>query len=327
MLLQRETSSTPLPARLIDVGLDNTESPRLVDTAGQTGHYVALSHCWGSRGSSQIRLTTSSMSRLRQSLEPSKLPRWVLDAIVLTRNLGVRYIWIDALCIVQDDQEERLNVISTMSRIYHSAILTIAAAGTNDELVDTCINSSVLGQPFSIFLDWSRPTVAKSLSYRLSPEITFGRGCTSTFPEDCCLLLLLAKASDMAVAIPTNKADTINGVIPGLDRLSDSDTVERKGETTNIQFDEASREIQEGVHHVEAGKTFEALALFMKARELASAFQPLTPRSWTIHAVASANIALIYQIQLLPAIALDIAEASLSMHRRLPTVDRNCTLE
>lgn len=208
-----------------------------------------------------------------------------------------------------------------MSDIYHSAILIIAAAGTNYEIFDSCIDSSVLGQPFSIFLDWSRPTVAKSLSDRLSTEKTFSRGW------DLCLLLLLAKASDMVVAILTNKADTINGVIPGLDRLSDSDTVERKGEITNIQFDEASREIQEGVHHVEAGKTFEALALFMMARELVSAFQPLTPRSWTIHAVASANIALIYQMQLLPAMALDIAKASLSMHRRLPTVDRNSTLE
>ena len=335
MLLQTETSSTPLPARLIDVGLDDTQSPRLVDTAGQTGIYVALSHCWGSWVSPQTRLTKSSMSTLQQSIEPSTIPRWGRDAIVLARSLGVQYIWIDTLCIVQDDQEECLITISKFPDIYRSAVLTIAAVGTDDETVGSCIDNSLLGQPFSIFLDWSRPTVAKSFSDRLFTPNTLSQSWTlqemifqkGWFVWTTSRLQRKSPASDNAIATQVNKADTPWEDISDLERLHDSEAVEPKEGITHLRFDEASREIEQGVHHVEASKTFEALALFMKARELVSTFQPLTPRSWTIHAVASANIALVYQMQLLPAMALDIVEASLSVHRRLPIVDCNCTLE
>ena len=99
-LLQPETPSTTLPARLIDVGLDDIHIPHLVDTAGQTSYYVALSHCSDSRKSSEAQLTVSNMSRLQQGIEPYKTSRSVLHAINLTRSLGMRYLWVDTLCVV-----------------------------------------------------------------------------------------------------------------------------------------------------------------------------------------------------------------------------------
>ena len=322
-LLQPENSSTKLPARLIDVGLDNTEVPRVVDTAGQTGFYVALSHSWSSRGSSEMQLTASNMSQLRQGIELSKARRCVSDAIRLTRSLGLRYIFIDALCTVQDDHEDRLNAFSTMSDIYSSAVFVIATAGNDDETVDTCIDSSVLEQPFSIFLDWSRPTIAKSFSDRLF-IVDFGRAWIFKGkllePEK-------KPADDTAVATRIDESDNQCEENTDSDPKHDVEAVQLEVEITDTQFDEGSRAIEQGVHYVETGGTFEALAFFMKARELVSAFQLLTQRSWKIYATASANIALIYQMQGLSRTALDIAKASMAIQSRLPDLDYSSTLE
>ena len=250
------------------------------------------------------------MSRLRQRIELSKTRRCVSDAIELTRKLGVRYIWIDALCVVQDDPEEQLNAMSRMSDIYSSAVFVIATAGTDDEKVDTCIDSSALEQPFSIFLDWSRPTVAKSFLDRLIITTWVCQG----------ILLDIGRTRN-------NELDSHCEGIMDSDPKRDVEAIQQKVEMTDTRFDEASRDIDQGVHHVEVGNNFEALALFMKARERVSAFQLLDRRSWKIYAVVSANIALVYQMQSLPGIALDIAKASLAMQSKLPNVDCNSTLE
>ena len=330
-LLQSENSSTTLPARLIDVGLDSTQSPRLVNTAGQTGFYVALSHIWGS---SEKKLTKSNMNIYERGIESSDIPRCALDAIELTRKLGVRYIWIDSLCVVRDDQEESLNVMLKMSDIYRSAILTICPSGTYDKNINSCIDSSILKQPFSIFLDWSRPTVAKSCSARLFVPNALSR-CW-IIQESSMSDLVLSSASleevDIVAGILVdrtqgNESDTLREGIPDSDRVHDAEIVKPEVDTNGMKIDEASREIVQGVHYVEAGKGFEALASFMKARELVSAFQLLTARSWKIHAVASANIALVYQMQDLLAMALDITETSLAVQSRLPNVDCNSSLE
>lgn len=317
-LPQIENSSTKLPPRLIDVGLDHSQygRPRLVDTAGQTGCYVALSHCRRSRSSSEMQLTVSNMSRLQQSIEPAETPRCVLDAINLTRSLGVRYIWVDSLCEVQDDQE----ALSRMPDIYRSAVLTIAAVGTDDATANSCIDSSVLEQPFSIFLDWSRPKIAKSFADRLfTPELSLVHFSGHGYLE--------AGAQGIAEGTQTNKSGTAHEDIPDSDRPHEAISLRNKVGTSDAPFNEASRGIDEGVLQFEAGNNFEALALFMTARELISAFQTLTPRSWKIHTIASTNIALVYQTQRLPAVALAIAEASLAIQSTHPEISNTATFE
>ena len=166
------TFSTRLLARLIYVGLHDTQFPRLVDITGQTGCNAAFSHCCGPRRSSEMQLTVSNMGRLQRSIKPSEIPRCVFDAMDLTSSLGMRYLWIDSLCLVRGDREG----LSRMSGVCRSAIVTIVATeamSPNDEVIDSCINSAVLEQPFSIFLDWSRPTVAKSFSDPLFAPNTF----------------------------------------------------------------------------------------------------------------------------------------------------------
>ena len=328
-LLQTGTASTKLPARLIDVGLNDTQSPRLVDTAGQTGFYVALSHCWGS---SKKQSTGSKINRLRGTIEPSEIPRCVFDAMNLTRSLGMRYIWIDYLCVVQGDEE----ALSEILDIYRSAIVTIGATATISEIydsVDYCFDGPILEQPFSIFLDWSRPTVARSFSDRLFTPNKLVDDVWYEFlsPEWCeegqlCRDKIRA-LYDTIVVSQVDESGTACADIPDSDRLHGAETVQLEVALPEARFDEASREIDQGVHHVEAGKILEALAFFMKARELVSTFQALTLKSWRLHASASANVALVYRMQHLPAMALDIAEASLVVHSSLPKGECNSTFE
>lgn len=96
--------------------------------------YVALSYVWG--GSSTVKLTQGNMldlmseGGLRRYMH--KLPQTVVDAIEVVRRLGERYLWTDALCILQDSPQEAAEQISCMDRVYGSALLTIVAAQGNN---------------------------------------------------------------------------------------------------------------------------------------------------------------------------------------------------
>ena len=100
--------------------------------------YFALSYCWGRP--TQIRPRLQLNLKTRGYLEHkgifseifSSLPQTIQDAMSLTRDLGCRYLWIDALCIVQDDGPHKLSQIAQMDKIYSNATLTIVAAAGRD---------------------------------------------------------------------------------------------------------------------------------------------------------------------------------------------------
>lgn len=116
-----------LPHRVIDVGpADGTAEPRLVETNGRTGRYITLSHCWG--GGSPIMTTRASLARHRAGIRLADLPRTFGDAVAVVRRLGVRHLWIDSLCIVQDDRADWAVEAVMMHRYYRAALLTLAAA-------------------------------------------------------------------------------------------------------------------------------------------------------------------------------------------------------
>lgn len=136
--------STPsyVPTRLVDVGgVDGENDPRLVISekhwppTGQTDgsgdrRYIALSYCWGSKEQAHLQLkTTSDSLHLRlQAIPLSTCPQTLYDAVMVCRALGVRYIWIDALCILQGDKSDWDKESATMANVYSNSILTIAAA-------------------------------------------------------------------------------------------------------------------------------------------------------------------------------------------------------
>ena len=117
-----------LPFRVIDVrtcGRCNNP-PRLLETDGQHGRYVALSHCWG--GGIPIMTTRDNLEEYKVAINFSALPQNFRDAIVVTRSLGVHYLWIDALCIVQDDPADWEREAEGMGSLYERAYCVIAAS-------------------------------------------------------------------------------------------------------------------------------------------------------------------------------------------------------
>jgi hypothetical protein len=119
-----------LPTRVIDVGEADIQEPSLKVTNGESGHYIALSHCWGSNP--LIRTTKDTFTQHQRQLPMSKLPKTFHDAVVITRKLKIRYIWIDSLCIIQDDVEDWEEQAAVMGDIYTQSYLTIAATGSKD---------------------------------------------------------------------------------------------------------------------------------------------------------------------------------------------------
>ncbi|KAI1846946.1 hypothetical protein JX266_006821 [Neoarthrinium moseri] len=116
----------PRLAWLIDVAEN-----RIVD-ASEEYSYVALSYLWG--GKDMLKLTKQNLMTLRQpkALSGANLPQTIADAIKIVRLLGERYLWVDALCIIQDDDETRDYLITHMTSVYANAILTIVAADGAD---------------------------------------------------------------------------------------------------------------------------------------------------------------------------------------------------
>ena len=125
-----------VPARLVDLGEDIDSVPRLVlrHTLQETKpspyiKYAALSYCWGPESEIQAKAkTTRSVVPDRlDAIDLQHLPQSLLDAIDVCKVLSIRYLWIDMLCIVQDDPADFENEATDMARIYQNAYVTICA--------------------------------------------------------------------------------------------------------------------------------------------------------------------------------------------------------
>ncbi|KAF2125004.1 HET-domain-containing protein [Dothidotthia symphoricarpi CBS 119687] len=114
-----------LPTRVIDVGIDDLEILRIVQPNKLRAKYVALSHCWG--GCITPVLSSKMMETFQETLPFSDLPRNFRDAVTIVRRLGIQYLWIDCLCIVQDSKKDWEQESKKMGSIYRDSTVTISA--------------------------------------------------------------------------------------------------------------------------------------------------------------------------------------------------------
>lgn len=124
------------PTRLLDLGNPDTQIKLVKFDSNSNGPdlimYACLSHCWG--GIEPRCLTTrKTLNDNRSGIAWSDIPRTFQDAIVFTRGLGIQYLWIDSLCIIQPekdgelDEEDWLQQGAMMADIYSNSSITIAA--------------------------------------------------------------------------------------------------------------------------------------------------------------------------------------------------------
>ena len=118
------------PARLIRI-VDLARGGhflRLVSTDGleTLPEFLALSYCWG--GDQALKCTKATIASLKREIPFAQLAPTLRDAILVCRQASVDYIWVDALCILQDDAVDQALEIAKMPNVYGHALLTIAAS-------------------------------------------------------------------------------------------------------------------------------------------------------------------------------------------------------
>lgn len=105
--------------RLIS-GTDNTRGEQ----------YTTLSYCWG--GSQRLKLASSNVADLERGFPLEDLPKTIREAVQVTREMGVRYLWVDSICIMQDSVEDWESEAVRMSDVYGSSYCTIMATDGRD---------------------------------------------------------------------------------------------------------------------------------------------------------------------------------------------------
>ena len=116
-----------MPTRVLDLGESGTQ--RFISLhqpdSNDVSAYAALSYCWG--GPQTCTTTNANLSRRLRSIPASELPQTITDAVTVTRKLGIRYLWVDALCIIQDNTDDWRTEASLMHKVYSGAHITISA--------------------------------------------------------------------------------------------------------------------------------------------------------------------------------------------------------
>ncbi|KAJ6441087.1 Activating signal cointegrator 1 complex subunit 2 [Purpureocillium lavendulum] len=124
---------TQLPTRIIDLGVKDAKEPLTrvwlrEPPRDLKARYAALSHCWG--GDIPLKTTTATFDQHTAGIEFSQLPQTFQDAANIVRRLGVRYLWIDSLCIIQDSTEDWQVEASRMASVYRNSWLTVSASSS-----------------------------------------------------------------------------------------------------------------------------------------------------------------------------------------------------
>jgi hypothetical protein len=125
------------PTRLLYLGDKDQKTIRLVENEVSSATYAALSHRW-SEETQQVRLEHRNMAqRKRDGICLAEFPPMMQDAISVLRGLGILNVWIDCMCIIQDDKDDWRREAATMASVYANAELTLAAtwcAGSGQSL-------------------------------------------------------------------------------------------------------------------------------------------------------------------------------------------------
>ena len=160
------------PTRVIEVAPLGSDSDdelhlRIAGKHSPEVPYMTLSHCWGK--SEFLKLTARTFQRLRDGFSRvDTLSKTFQDAVTICQELGVKYLWIDSLCIFQDSPEDWRYEAARMEQVYGNSLCNIAATGaSNGE--EGCFrdrDTSFL-QPCIIKSEWDNQ---KNRTWELVPE-------------------------------------------------------------------------------------------------------------------------------------------------------------
>ncbi len=152
-----------MPTRILDVASSETEVYLRVPTEArpEDGRYIALSHCWGIDGTPFLTTRANLQSRM-EGMKLDEMPPTFREAVIITKQLGLKHLWIDSLCIIQRDLEDWQIESAKMSSVYQDAYLVLgAAAGLSD--AQGFVGPRKRGKMVSLSTNMSSPITAQLL--------------------------------------------------------------------------------------------------------------------------------------------------------------------
>lgn len=175
--------SDSVPSRLIYVGEKTdfgfgdprlvimSDSERLRDGCAKGNvEYAVLSYCWGESASNSLKTTMENLATHLKKIPLAKMPATCRDAILVTRALGLKWLWIDAFCIIQGNNEDWHNEAAEMAGVYGNAFVTIIplrSLSSHDGFLDQLKKPEEVRVPFKSSID---PSVEGYYTIRASPE-------------------------------------------------------------------------------------------------------------------------------------------------------------
>lgn len=114
-------------------------SVKLIETNGLEYRYIALSYCWGKITDAKWLMNTNTIQQYLQLVDLGALPATIRDFLYIAASLGVRHVWVDSLCIIQDSPSDWETESTKMGGIYRGALLTVAASRSSNSS-DGCFN-------------------------------------------------------------------------------------------------------------------------------------------------------------------------------------------
>lgn len=170
----KQHNTSFMPKRLLQIDLhDPISKPRVICVPeGLADAYVALSYCWG-KDVSALLTSQNTGSFCTEGIP--RLPATIQDACDLCRNTGIRYLWVDRLCILQDSDSDWQEQSSVMGKIYSNAEFTLrAASGTH-------CNASIFAPRV-----WHSKATAmlRCTDSQLNDQVCIVRGCSVLYSKD-----------------------------------------------------------------------------------------------------------------------------------------------
>lgn len=220
---QQRKAQFPVELILID-----TEDNKIVDVAlGTEPPYLALSYTWGGMSQPELTKATRKQRSSKGGLSALRLPNTILDAIHLAKLIGYRYLWVDALCIVQDDSSTRHHQIAQMYNIYQSADVTIVAAGGSDcsQAIPGVSLDRRLAQRYEYRDIPGLPLMKLPASTKYSIKGSHWKTRGWTFQEELCsqrLLVLLPECAVFTCPSAICREDLVSDVSPSSQDSQDS---------------------------------------------------------------------------------------------------------
>lgn len=121
-----------LPKRVLKISSHLKELRIQLIKKADRSRYCALSHCWGAAEKRPLTTTTRNLQNHLAGILWHQLPQTFREAVLVTLSLGIEYLWIDSLCIVQDDKSDWHREAQKMGMLYRNASLVLAAGGAKD---------------------------------------------------------------------------------------------------------------------------------------------------------------------------------------------------